>query len=156
MLVITTWRESLTWNQECTNPSRTGRPSDQWLTEVGGVQTPPPRNSEVLTKLSRIPSSVENTSVTTLDIPKFWQSRTRLQIERNPWLGGYRPQIPVPSAHCPQLNLLNPPPPPPKKIPGYATCRRLNFVKWSLIFLGPQYGTFFISHFWLLGFWGCF
>jgi hypothetical protein len=30
-----------------------------------GVQ-PPVRNSEVLTKLSRIPSSVENTSVTTL------------------------------------------------------------------------------------------
>jgi hypothetical protein len=31
---------------------------------VWGVQTPPP-NSEVLTKLSRIPSSVENTSLTT-------------------------------------------------------------------------------------------
>ena len=31
----------------------------------GGVQTPPSRNSEVLTKLNRIPSSVENTSVTT-------------------------------------------------------------------------------------------
>jgi hypothetical protein len=34
---------------------------------VGGLGfNPPPRNSEVLTKLSRIPSSVENTSVTTL------------------------------------------------------------------------------------------
>jgi hypothetical protein len=31
----------------------------------GGVQTPVTRNSEVLTKLSQIPSSVENTSVTT-------------------------------------------------------------------------------------------
>jgi hypothetical protein len=40
---------------------------------------------------------------------------THLQIEQNPWLGGYRPQIFVPSALCPQLNLLNPP---PKKIPG--------------------------------------
>ena len=29
---------------------------------------------------------------------------------RNPWLGGYRPQIPVLSVLCPQLNLLNPPP----------------------------------------------
>jgi hypothetical protein len=29
-----------------------------------GVQPPPPRNSEVLTNLSRIPCSVENTSVT--------------------------------------------------------------------------------------------
>jgi hypothetical protein len=32
---------------------------------VWGVQTPPSRNSEALTKLSRIPSSVENTYVTT-------------------------------------------------------------------------------------------
>jgi hypothetical protein len=35
----------------------------QWRTEGGGF--PPPRNSEVLPKLSRIPSSVEYTSVTT-------------------------------------------------------------------------------------------
>jgi hypothetical protein len=28
---------------------------------------------------------------------------------QNPWLGGYRPQIPVLSVHYPQLNLLNPP-----------------------------------------------
>jgi len=38
---------------------------------------------------------------------------------QNPWLGGYRSQIPVLSVLCPQLNLLNPPP--PHKIPGYAT-----------------------------------
>jgi hypothetical protein len=31
---------------------------------LGGFK-PPPRNSEVLTKLSQIPSSIENTSVTT-------------------------------------------------------------------------------------------
>ena len=29
---------------------------------------------------------------------------------QNPWLGGYRPQIPVLSVLCLQLNLLNPPP----------------------------------------------
>ena len=29
---------------------------------------------------------------------------------QNPWLVGYRPQIPVLSVLCPQLNLLNPPP----------------------------------------------
>ena len=28
---------------------------------------------------------------------------------QNHWLGGYRPQIPVLSVLCPQLNLLNPP-----------------------------------------------
>jgi hypothetical protein len=40
---------------------------NQWRTEgVGwGVQTPFPRNSEVLTKLSRISSSLENTFVRT-------------------------------------------------------------------------------------------
>jgi len=38
---------------------------------------------------------------------------------QNPRPGGYPPQIPVLSAPCPQLNLLNPPP--PNKIPGYAT-----------------------------------
>jgi hypothetical protein len=27
---------------------------------------------------------------------------------QNPWLGGHRPQIPVLSVLCPQLNLLNP------------------------------------------------
>jgi len=32
---------------------------------------------------------------------------------QNPWLGGYRPQIPFLSVLCPQLNLLNPH---PKKI----------------------------------------
>jgi hypothetical protein len=42
-----------------------------------------------------------------------------MQIERNPWLGGYRPQITVLSVLCPQLNLLNPPPSPaPKKFLG--------------------------------------
>ena len=29
---------------------------------------------------------------------------------QNPWLRGYRPQIPVIYVLCPQLNLLNPPP----------------------------------------------
>ena len=32
---------------------------------------------------------------------------------------GLKPQIPVLSVLCPQLNLLNPSP--PEKIPGYAT-----------------------------------
>jgi len=37
---------------------------------------------------------------------------------QNPWLGGYRPQIPVVTVLCPQLNFVEPPP--PNKIPGYA------------------------------------
>jgi hypothetical protein len=34
---------------------------------------------------------------------------THLQSVRTPWIGGYRPQIHVLSALCPQLNVLNPP-----------------------------------------------
>ena len=37
----------------------------QWRTEGGFRMFNPPRNSEVLTKLIRIPISAENTSVTT-------------------------------------------------------------------------------------------
>ena len=42
---------------------------------------------------------------------------------QKPSLGGYRPQIPILSVLCPQLNLLNHPLP-PNKIPGYATVAR--------------------------------
>jgi hypothetical protein len=42
---------------------------------------------------------------------RIWVSLI-LQIERNPWLGGYCPHIPVLSALCPQLNLLSTPPHP--------------------------------------------
>jgi hypothetical protein len=47
-------------------PWRLGFAWRQWRTEGGlGVSNPPTRNPEVLKKLSRIPSSVKNTSVTT-------------------------------------------------------------------------------------------
>ena len=39
---------------------------------------------------------------------------------QNRRLGGYHPQIAVPSVLCLQLNFLKPPPP-ANKIPGYAT-----------------------------------
>jgi hypothetical protein len=41
---------------------------------------------------------------------------THFQIEQNPWLGGYRPQVPVLS-----VNWICWTPNPKKKIPGYAT-----------------------------------
>jgi hypothetical protein len=31
---------------------------------------------------------------------------------------------------------------------------QLNFAQWFLIFVGPQYGTFFMSSLWSLEFWG--
>jgi len=42
---------------------------------------------------------------------------TNYSCFQNPWLGGCRPQIPVLSVLCPQLNLLNRPPP-RTKFPG--------------------------------------
>jgi galactokinase/mevalonate kinase-like predicted kinase len=54
-----------------TVPHRLEYTVSQWRAEGGGgggwvVQTAPPlKKSEILTKLSRIPNSVENTSVTT-------------------------------------------------------------------------------------------
>jgi hypothetical protein len=56
---------------------------------------------------------------------------------QNPWLGGYRPQIPVLSVLCPQLNLLNP----PKKIPGYATGLSRDHLAPSV----PKFTIFFYS-----------
>ena len=62
--------------------------------------------------------------VNSLKVPKIKKillyeiSCTKLQPPPEPLPRGLRPQIPVLSVLCPQLNLLNPP---PKKIPGYAT-----------------------------------
>jgi hypothetical protein len=56
---------------------------------------------------------------------------THLQIERNHLLGGYRPQIPLLSALCPQLTLLcvEPPPPPQKKKKKSWVCHCRN-IHW--------------------------
>jgi hypothetical protein len=67
----------------------------------GGIQTPSPtpRKSEFLTKLSRIPNSKKNTSVK----PNQNTGFIHLQVEWNPWLGGYRPPDPrsLWVHHCP-------------------------------------------------------
>jgi hypothetical protein len=59
-----------------------------------------------------------------------------LQIEWNPWLGGYRPQIPVLFALCPQRNLLNPSPP-PEKVPGVNTPppEKISWVRHSVLII---------------------
>jgi hypothetical protein len=79
----------------------------------GGEPPPPPPNFEVLTRLSRISSSVEYKFITTISEYGF----IHLQIEWNPLTRGYCLQIPILSALCPQLNLLTP----REKNPGYAT-----------------------------------
>jgi hypothetical protein len=83
----------------------------QWRIEERGfgVFKPPLRNSEVLTNLSRNSLKVPKIKKTLLYEMKFLVPN--YSCLQNPWLGGYRPQIPVLSVFCPQLSLLNPPPP---------------------------------------------
>ena len=40
------------------------------------------------------------------------------------------------------------------QIPCTRSAWRLNFVRWHLVVMGPQYGTCFTSSFWCLKFWG--
>jgi hypothetical protein len=70
-----------------------------------GVQNP--RNCRVFTKLSRISSSMKYTSITN-------DLFITLQIECNPRLGGYYPQIPILSALS-STDVVEPPPPPSTK-----------------------------------------
>jgi hypothetical protein len=109
-----------------------------WRTQGGGVwgvQTP--RNySEVLTKPSRISSSVENRSLETNKNTGF----THLQIGRNPWLWGYRPLslFTLPSV----LNWICWTPPPPKKKLLGTPLRPWNRVLDKLVKKFPTfYGT---------------
>ena len=54
---------------------------------------------------------------------------------QNPWLRGYRPQIPVLSVVCPQLNLLNPPP--PEQNPWIRHCFWIACLRTEIQALGP-------------------
>ena len=54
---------------------------------------------------------------------------------QNPWLGGYRPQIPVLCVLCPQLNLLNPPP--TEQNSWVRHCQTVLLTGWSTM-LGNQ------------------
>jgi len=58
---------------------------------------------------------------------------------RTSWLGGYRPQIPVLSVLCPQLNLLHPPPPPTPKysFPPFFPLSKFFFFCFCLTFPLP-------------------
>jgi hypothetical protein len=70
---------------------------------------PTPRNSLVSTKLSRNIFQVPKIKKVSLNEMKFLvPNYSRLE---NPWIGGYRLQLP--HSLCPQLNLMNPTPPQP-------------------------------------------
>jgi hypothetical protein len=54
------------------------------------------------------------------------------KLSGTPWLGGFRPQIPVLSALCPQLNLLNLLPPRPKQNSWVRHWRHLDYMSVCL------------------------
>ena len=56
----------------------------------------------------------------------------------NPWLGGYRPQIPVLSVLWPELNLMKPP---RNKIPGYAAAFWVPSLAATQKFVNPCQNT---------------
>jgi hypothetical protein len=106
---------------------------------VWGVQIPPPkfwRPSKIVPNLTRLWKLLKTAAFRTpthqdvrkkgskiLKLPRLAMTNKLVVIINSfkiPKIKKLRPQIPVLSVLCPQLNLLNHPPP-PKKIPGYAT-----------------------------------
>jgi len=86
------------------------------------LKLPPVRNCFTLVmkyKLVVIINSLKLPKIKKISLYKMKFLVPNYSCLQNPWLGGYRSQIPVLSVLCPELNLLNPPP--PNKIPGYAT-----------------------------------
>ena len=82
------------------------------------LKLPPVRNcftSAMTNKLVVIINSLKVTKIQKILLYEMKFLVPNYSCLQNPWLGGYRPQIPVLSVRCPQLNLLNPP---PKKILG--------------------------------------
>jgi hypothetical protein len=90
------------WATRPTYETGSGVPRRTWE-----GSTPPPRNSKVLTKLSRNSLKVPKIKKILLYEKKFLVPN--YSCLQNPWLGGYRPHISVLSVLCPQLNLLTPP-----------------------------------------------
>jgi hypothetical protein len=96
------------------------------LLKIAEFRTPtPPRCSKKCSKILKLPPvrncitlAMTNKLVVIINSLKATKIKKMLLYEmkflvpnysclQNPWLGGYRPQIPVLSIRCPQLNLLN-------------------------------------------------
>jgi len=102
---------------------RTPTPQDVWKKGSKILKLPSVRNCFILATTHKLVVVINSLKVPKIKKILLYEIKFLVRnynCLQNPWLGGYRPQIPV---LCPQLNLLNIPPP-PNKIPGYATvCR---------------------------------
>jgi len=125
---------------------RTPTPQDVRKKGSKILKLPPVRNCFTLTMTNKLVVIINSLKVPKIKKILLYEMKfiiPNYSCPLNPWLGDFRPQIPVLSVLCPQLNLLNP----PNKISGYATgpkwCNSAEFVAsaWSrnfLAFCGTQ------------------
>jgi len=77
------------------------------------VKLPPVRNCFTLAMTDKLVIIINSVKVPKIKKILLYEMKflvPKYSCLQNPWVRGYRPQIPVLSVHCPQLNLLNPPP----------------------------------------------
>jgi len=90
---------------------RTPTPQDVWKKGSKILKLPPVHNCFTLAMTNKLVGIINNLKVPKIKKILLYEMKflaRNYSCLQNPWLGGYRPQIPV---LCPQLNLLNPPPP---------------------------------------------
>ena len=78
------------------------------------LKLPPVHNCFTLTMTNKLVVIINSLKVPKIEKILLYEMKflvPNYSCLQNPWLGGYRPQIPVFSVLCPQLNCLNLPPP---------------------------------------------
>jgi len=110
--------------ENCLKIAEFTTPTPQDVRKKGSkiLKLPPVRNCFTLAMTNKLVDIINSFKVPKINKILLYEMKflvPNYSCLQNPWLGGYRPQFPVLSVLCPQLNLLNPPP--PNKIPGYAT-----------------------------------
>jgi len=89
---------------------RTPTPQDVWKKCSKILKLPPVRNCFTLTMTNKLVVIINSLKVPKIGKILLYEMKLLVRnysFLQNPWLRGYRPQIPV---LCPQLNLFNPPP----------------------------------------------
>jgi len=98
---------------------RTPTPQDVRKKGSQILKLPPVRNCFILAITNKLVVIMNSLKVPKIKKILLYETKflaPNYSCLQNPWLGGYRLQIPVLSVLCPQMNLLNPPP--PKKFLG--------------------------------------
>ena len=89
-------------------------PTSQDIRKKGSkiLKLPPVRNCFTLAMTNKLVVIINSLKVPKMKKMLLYEMKflvPNYSCLQNPWLGGYRPQIPFLAVLCPQLNLLNPP-----------------------------------------------